>query len=1004
MSLHTQDNSYFISETELSHGLTKYEYSAFETSLGSVFLTAACSSMKNLKAKKLLTGMHQSQFHLEFIPNFKILCECLKIFLKERNLPSVYAMQQTDWHQCFEYFNRYFQPQINSSRASLRKNKQLFFSILNFLANNDVITKNWDPKTTDTGSPFFLIQKKNTYQYFTYEFSRYSTTVGHDFVIASCAAVRDLKMTARVKEKTWVDNYVMRLEYLLESLQIFLPTQKIPTADAMDISDWKLFIEWISYDINSDRFSEKYKRNISDKFKNKNRLTLNNLLSRLATAKVIPQRFEIDHPSGRTRARQGQSIFTQRGWQRKEKNDEQFSPFAFRVEGHNRRVPYDYSAFQPLARLFLLKTVQQLEIVYKSVGESHAKLNHRVFISFLCFLQTLKNNGFHIEFFATLDSDNYKNIDDLTWENLLYDWRKIQYYSVSLDEQKTKLSTKHSKVQCLNRLWAKLANAKLVPQVNIRGFKNAKASSESQSTPSLAQLSTKKQSPLKQPHQTNAINDLSRYFDESEKPEAIQFINALCENIPRDEIDSLTLETLTQKIRKLNADRLQALRRCAESDFIKWHEHWQVGQRALAATTLKKEEIVDLLDNQTRSTSERNRNASRLIYGESDHQLGNCLQLALGVYGGILTGINGRYHHIRRRYGGQQAFHAYLHPHRRATVALWVMLLTDTGANCEVVREMPFLCIQAIDDPTHMKVSFSLKARAGYKRIEDHLPIEPEDGQKLSAVQAVQIYQDMSVRLRGLANGDVKNMLLLDERHGEVIGVTEFSARDDFKYFIADHPELAELHARPSFIRPSYLLNLQHQDLQGRMEVAQAAADHASMSTTKTYTLRSHTKMMYAQKIREFQNYFQSVIISSIDGAAEKLGISREESQRLFSVAARSGLGIACLNSKAGIQPGTKPGEDCTRLDACPGCGMRFIVGTVENISDLILFHEYLKSKEEEALKCNPANWEQRWLPWLVLAEIALAKLSQGDTASAYLLAQTNADARRPTYKPLLMV
>ena len=188
------------------------------------------------------------------------------------------------------------------------------------------------------------------------------------------------------------------------------------------------------------------------------------------------------------------------------------------------------------------------------------------------------------------------------------------------------------------------------------------------------------------------------------------------------------------------------------------------------------------------------------------------------------------------------------------------------------------------------------------------------------------------------------------------------------------------------------------------MEIAQVQADHTSTTTTAIYTLRSHTKLLYNQKIREFTKAYQAVIIESIVGAAEKLGISQEQAIRLFSDAARSGLGVACLNPEAGVQPGTRAGESCTRLDACPGCEMRYVVGTVNNIADLMLFERYLRSMEKETSKTSPVTWETQWIPWLVLAEVALAKFSQGETASAYVQAQTQANARLSYYKPFPLI
>ncbi len=80
---------------------------------------------------------------------------------------------------------------------------------------------------------------------------------------------------------------------------------------------------------------------------------------------------------------------------------------------------------------------------------------------------------------------------------------------------------------------------------------------------------------------------------------------------------------------------------------------------------------------------------------------------------------------------------------------------------------------------------------------------------------------------------------------------------------------------------------------------------------------------------------------------------------------------------------------------------MRWVVGTVSNIVDLILFSEHLLSSQDNALAMNSAIWERRWLPWLVFADIALNKLSQGETAAAFAEASKQASIRRETYQPL---
>jgi hypothetical protein len=722
----------------------------------------------------------------------------------------------------------------------------------------------------------------------------------------------------------------------------------------------------------------------------------------MAVADLLPKRFEIASPNGRKRSAEN---FIPKTNPREKIEDvghkPPSSPFTIFVKEHNRKAPYDYTDFQPLARALLLASIPILKKRYCEVTEETAKGFHHAFTSFLRFLCAQKKDGLRHEFFLMLQTEDHRNISSLTWEKVIYDWRDHLIHQVS-KQKPVAIITKHKTVGKMRQVWTALASAGIVPEVKLKGIKGAKARQGRKGIPSLAQLKPKDKT-LADPltaKQTSVTEKLIRYFDDDEKSEAVEFLNALCAHISPERVGKLSLEALVTEIAKLNAERVESIRRCAEKDFLYWYEHWLKGQQAIVKARFSPAEIVDLLDRPERSVSERNRNATEYIHGNTEQHLGNALNLIIGAVGSDITGIGGRYHHIARRWGGIGRLHAYIHPHQRATLALWVLLLVDTGANCEVARELPANCIRKTEDSTYMTVMFSLKARAGYKRIKDCLPVEPQAGQILSTVQAIQHYQAMSARYREMADQETAKLLLLDIRKGVIIGITEFRARDDFKAFLKDHTDLKSLDIRPSFIRPSYLLKLQHDSYQAPMEVAQAQADHSSSTITQTYTGRAHTKLVYAMQIREFTKLYQAVVIASIDGAAEKLGISSIEAAKLFSDASRSGLGVACLNPNAGIQPGTRHGESCTRLDACPGCEMRYLVGTVDNIADLILFQEYLKSMEEVAMQTSPGNWERRWLPWLALAEVALAKFAHGETATAFAQARVKADARRPTYKP----
>ena len=73
---------------------------------------------------------------------------------------------------------------------------------------------------------------------------------------------------------------------------------------------------------------------------------------------------------------------------------------------------------------------------------------------------------------------------------------------------------------------------------------------------------------------------------------------------------------------------------------------------------------------------------------------------------------------------------------------------------------------------------------------------------------------------------------------------------------------------------------------------------------------------------------------------------------------------------------------------------MRFVVATVSNLTDLILFHRHLQMNRTEFEATRPTRWLEVWLPWLVFSEVALEKAQRGGTAATYLEARRDADTR----------
>lgn len=802
-----------------------------------------------------------------------------------------------------------------------------------------------------------------------------------------CEVVRKQEIAAGITKKSWIEGYVIRAIHLCKAISKYLldqPEAKRP--DDFEPQDWHTFGKWLTAHIRAEP--------ISPSTQNKGLLNSNKLLSLLARAEVISARVELDTERSLKRARHGESEFTKTGHNHKPKVVEPLTPFAFRIEEHGR--DYDYTEYQPLARCLLLAATKPLEAYYRRYPASGAKSQHNCFVSLLRFLVNLKTKGEYTDFFHQLQSENFTKIPSLQWETIVYQWRE----SLRADESPRGIKTSHAIVKRLNNLWSYLASAQALPDIALVGFKNAKSRANNKPRASLAQLTPKET--IDSAEKAAAWERIKKFFDSTEQAEAHEFIRSICATLTPEVAKTLSIDKLIEHIHGLNTDRLQLFRKCAEADFLKWHKHWQKGQACLAMVKQSSDELIYLLDSPELTVSEKRNNSSALLFsGSEDIRLGTCLQYLLATKNGIATGIHGRYHHIARSFGGRFDLHAYLHPHPHATLALWILLMVDTGANCEVVREIPWDCMKPSSKAGHFTLHLGNKARAGGKAILDEIPDNPPIGHELSLPGAIREYQKMAMTYRVLAVSEAKSRLLLHEHQAIVHGLEEWTARKWFVDFLGRHEPIQGLEARPSTIRPSVLLSVQHQN-SNNLSAPQVIADHSASSTTLLhYTGRAPTTLKYNQLIREFSERYQAIVISSIEGAYEKLGLTETEFKRILSDAARTGLGVACLDSLAGVQPGTKPGKPCTRQDSCCTCQMRYVVATVDNISDLILFNEYLHVAQTEQVNTNPEGWEKRWLPWLVFSEIALTKLRQGETAKIFEEASIVASRRRSTNPPL---
>jgi hypothetical protein len=342
---------------------------------------------------------------------------------------------------------------------------------------------------------------------------------------------------------------------------------------------------------------------------------------------------------------------------------------------------------------------------------------------------------------------------------------------------------------------------------------------------------------------------------------------------------------------------------------------------------------------------------------------------------------------ISKLYGGIRTIQAYFYPLVEMTIAVIVIFLCDTGANAAVARTLTLDCLEDASEPNY-KVIKGIKLRAAGKLIVDELPVN-DPAHDISSVQAIQTYKQISERARTLMLEETRgNLFLCADRVTPVRPLTGVVLTQEFKRFCKRHPQLRGLGILPAMLRPSVLLRTAT-DPEGGIIAAAAVGDHNFLSTTVGYVSRMPSRVIWEQRIREFQTLFQAVSIYSIRDAAKKLGMTSEKVENLFNKARRTGLGSMCLNPTEGMQPGSISGQTCTQLQSCPTCQNVIIIATVENLKELVIWNHHLEHNRHDWESNRPERWEQVWLPWLVFTNVAIEQASRGRTAGAFKKAKT---------------
>ncbi len=455
-----------------------------------------------------------------------------------------------------------------------------------------------------------------------------------------------------------------------------------------------------------------------------------------------------------------------------------------------------------------------------------------------------------------------------------------------------------------------------------------------------------------------------------------QFIAALREAAPAGVPD------IVLAIRDLNRRRLHAIRAAAQSVFELGYERWNEGRALIESPN----EVIPFIE-----LAARGEQFSR------KQLLARYLKSLVAWNDGLppknepLRPMKSHHVKLLRLCGGLDEVADRLHASSRTVAAAITLYLVDSGANVPVARTLKSDALNRSHLAGHTTIS-GHKTTANGKAIHADLP-DVDPNSNLSSVFALTQIPEMLTYLRLGAPAASRDSLFLVRPQKFVKDVSGLYFLTLFRDIVRTHPDLDGLVLSPSMIRTSVLLDLALSN-EGRLKLVQARAHHASINETAGYTNKYPVRLLYEQKIRQFQDHFEALVLVGMPAVLERLGVGGNRIQLYADKAKRTGLGFLCGAPTAGLQPETPSGATCLQLDRCADCTARVIVAEPDLVADLILFNKALWKAEPAWASERPERWEEVWLPHLALTEVALELMTRGPLARVLREGQAIADAR----------
>lgn len=313
--------------------------------------------------------------------------------------------------------------------------------------------------------------------------------------------------------------------------------------------------------------------------------------------------------------------------------------------------------------------------------------------------------------------------------------------------------------------------------------------------------------------------------------------------------------------------------------------------------------------------------------------------------------------------GGAKKLSQLLIPDSNVVGAVLTLYLIESGANISVGRTLSIDCMEPSTTEDHCSIT-------GHKARADGKPIITELPNSSAAVRSMAWLKDSSFALRSSTDKDSDRLFIANIK-GEVKVVPSHWYTAFFARLIDSIPELCGLKLSPNMIRPSVLLEASLSN-DGRLKTGIALAQHTE-GVAQGYQQKWPTRLLYDQNIRRFSLAFETLVLSSIDDAAKKLGLSATEFEGRLSDIKPTGLGTLCAGNGRRDASGDKCSIDC--WNDCPNL---LLIAEVNAIATLQLWQTALLTAQPDWERDRPERWDEVWLPWLCFTTVVEEKMTRG--------------------------